>query len=233
MRQITLALNLLISIFFIGFLAYTFVGQQHLKGRARQFVTEKTIAYSQPLVDVVEEGMNSPLVKKLLNDDQEAAINQQIRQYRQGPAAYISDLTRQKKLPPAPRRLNPLFQKVSETKKKIRTFYDNTLAALILDLRIFAFSNLCAALIALALTYWSPRKIRHSLVWFSFLIFVAVLYCSYLYVDGLSFFRILLGAHLGWTYPLLLCVAVVCLFLEYPLRRRINERKVEEEVTSV
>ncbi|WP_350188219.1 hypothetical protein [Gimesia sp.] len=232
MRQLTLGLNVFVAVFFVGFLIYTFVGQQHLEGLARQFVTEKTIAYSLPLVDAVEEGMRSPLIKKLLNDDQEAAINQQIQEYRNDPAAYIADLTRQKKLSPAPQRLNPLLRKVSETKEKIRTYYDQTLAALIADLRIFAFSNLCAALIALGLICWSPGKIRQSVVWFSFLIFAAVLYCSYLYVDGLSFFRILLGVHLGWTYPLLLCLAVVGLFLEYPLRRRTGEIQNTDAVSN-
>ncbi|MFH1301133.1 MAG: hypothetical protein ABIK07_08725 [Planctomycetota bacterium] len=230
MRQISLAINTIVAIFFVGFLTYTFVARQHLEGRARQFVTEKTIDYARPLVGVVEEAMVSPLVKRLLSDDQEAAILQQIALYKQEPSAYIADLTRQKKLPPAPQKWNPLLKQVRETKERIRKFYDETLAALILDLRIFAFSNLCAALIGFYLAYWSPRKNQQSIVGFSFLIFVSVLYCSYLYVDGLTFFRILFRAHLGWLYPLVLSVVLAGLVLSFRRSGQTKEQNVANDV---
>ncbi len=160
--------------------------------------------------------MQSPLVQRLLTDDQVTAIRNEIMQFQKTPSEYIADLTQRKELPSAPPKLNPLLKKVSNYKERIREYYDNTLDALILDLRIFACSNLCAAIIAFCLAYWSPQKIRHSIVWFSFLIFVSVLYCSYLYVDGFTFFRILFRAPMGgWYYPLLLCAMLVGLFLAH------------------
>ena len=108
-----------------------------------------------------------------------------------------------------------MIEKVAAIKNKIRTFYDKTLSALIADLRIFSISNLIAGLVAFGLAYRSSSDIRKPIVWFSFLMFVAVLYCSYLYVDDLTFFRILFRAHMGWWYAVFLCVMIVALYLDY------------------
>ena len=215
MRKATLVLNSIVVVFFTCFLAYTFVARQHLDSLARAFVTEKTLAYSQPMVEVAEEALDSPLVKKFLSDDQVTTIREEIAAYRKDPGAYIADLTRQKIRDAPLAKANPLIEKVAAIKTKIRTFYDNILNALILDLRIFSFSNLVAGAIAFWLAYRSPSDIRNSIVWFSFLMFVAVLYCSYLYVDDLTFFRILFRTHMGWWYAALLCVMIVALYLDY------------------
>lgn len=215
MRKTTIVINAIVAVFFGCFLVYTFVARRHLDGLAREFVTEKTLQYSAPIVDLADLSLDAPLVQGFLSAKQKAAIRGEIDGYREDPAAYIADLTRQERLAAKPQNANPLLAKVLSIKERIRTFYDNTLAALIADLRIFATSNLCAALIAIGLACRSGKKTRQSIVWFSFLMFAAVLYCSYLYIDGLSFFRILFRSHMGWTYPLLLCVALVGLFLDY------------------
>lgn len=215
MRNITIALNLIVAAFFAGILAYSFVARQHLDSMARGFVTEKTLHYSEPIVALTDESLDSPVVKKLLTAEQSTAIRLEITEYRNAPAGYIADLTRQKILASNPRNPNPLLQKVGSIKERIRLFYDNTLAALIGDLRIFSTSNLCASLIAFGLAYWSRKNVQKSLVWFSFLMFVTVLYGSYLYVDNLTFFRILFRTHIGWWYPLFMCVTLAGLYLDY------------------
>jgi len=210
MRKTALVLNAIVIVFFLCFLVYTFVARQHLNSLAREFVTEKTLAYSKPIVEFADEALDSPLVKKFLSKDQETAIRNEIAGYQNDPHLYIADLTRQqvRAAANADMKENPLIEKVASIKSKIRTYYDDTLNALITDLRIFAISNLVAALIAFALAYRSPVKIRKPIVWFSILIFVAVLYCSYLYIDDLTFFRILFQAHLGWGYAVILSVMI-------------------------
>lgn len=215
MRETTLVLNLIVVVFFICFLAYTFVARQHLDSLARAFVTEKTLAYSKAVVELADEARDAPVVKKFLSDDQESAIGHQIADYQNDPNAYIADLTRQEVRDAPTANANPLIEKVTLIKNKIRTFYDNTLNALIADLRIFSLSNLIAGLIAFALAYRSSSNIRKPIVWFSFLMFVSVLYCSYLYVDDLTFFRILFRAHMGWWYAVFLCIMMVALYLDY------------------
>lgn len=215
MRETTLVLNSIVVVFFIGFLAYTLVARQHLDSLAREFVTEKTLDYSKPIVEVADEALDSPLVKKVLSDDQATAIRNEISDYQNDPPSYVSDLTRQQVRDAPLAKASPLIEKVASIKNKIRTFYDNTLNALIADLRIFSSSNLVAGLIAFGLAYRSSSKIRKPIVWFSFLMFVAVLYCSFLYVDDLTFFRILFRTHMGWWYAVFLCVVTVALYLDY------------------
>ncbi|MDB5390075.1 MAG: hypothetical protein JWM11_5721 [Planctomycetaceae bacterium] len=215
MRNLAIALNSIVAAFFACFLLYTFIARQHLDAFARVFVTEKTLHYSEPIVALTDESLDSPAAKKLLSDKQSAAIRHEITEYRNDPSGYIADLTRQKMLAANPKNPNPLSQQAASIKERIRSFYDNTLAVLIRDLRIFSTSNLCASLIAIGLAYWSRKNIQKSIVWFSFLMFVTVLYCSYLYVDDLTFFCILFRTHMGWWYPLFLCVILAGLYLDY------------------
>jgi hypothetical protein len=215
MRKTALVLNSIVVVFFFCFLAYTFIARQHLDGLARDFVTEKTLDYSKPIVEISDEALDSLLVQKLLSDDQTVAIRKEVVDYQNDPAAYVSDLTRQqvRNLPLG--NANPLLTKVADIKAKIRIFYDNTLNGLINDLRTFSASNLIAGVIAFGLAYRSPNVIRRTVVWFSFLMFVAVLYCSYIYIDDLTFFHILFRTHMGWRYAVFLCVMIVALYLDY------------------
>lgn len=224
MRNTTLVLNSIVVIFFSCFLAYTFYAQQHLETLARDFVTEKTLGYSKPVVEVANGALDSPIVKKFLADEQVNAIRQQIADYQSDPEAYIADLTRQRLRDTPVANTNPLIEKVTSIKNKIRTFYDNTLNALIADLRIFSISNLVAGLIAFSLAFRSSSEIHKPIVWFSFLMFVAVLFCAYLYVDDLSFFDIIFRLHMGWRYVAFLCVAIICLYLEYGRHKKATEQ---------
>ncbi|MGN6546233.1 MAG: hypothetical protein ACTHK7_14360 [Aureliella sp.] len=222
-------LNSMVVAFFACFLAYTFIARQHLDALARAFVTEKTLDYSQPVVELADEALDSPIIHKLLSDEQATAFRNEVADYQNGPGAYIADLTGQQVLAAPKANPNPLIEKVASIKSKIRTFYDHTLDALIADLRIFSLSNLIAGVIAFALAFCSSSEIRKPIVWFSFLMLVAVLYCSYLYVDDITFFRILFRTHMGWWYPALLCVMVVALYLDYGRRDKATEPSVERE----
>lgn len=215
MRKTVLILNSIVVVFFVGFLSYTLIARRHLDSIAREFVTEKTLAYSKPIVEVTDEALDSPLIKKLLSDAQKTTIRNEIADYRIDPVAYIADITRQRVREAPVANANPLIEKVASIKAKIRRFYDKTLNALIVDLRVFSISNLVAGLVAFGLAYQSSTKIRKPIVWFSFLIFVAVLYCSSMYIDGLTFFRILFSTHMGWRYAAVLCVTIVALYLDY------------------
>jgi hypothetical protein len=215
MRKTTLMLNSFVVVFFFCFLAYTFIARQHLDSLARGFVTEKTLDYSKPVVEIAEEAIDSPWVKRVLTDEQATAIRNEIADYRNDPSGYVSVLTRQHVLAAPMENAGPLVETAASIKKKVRLFYDNTLNALIADLRIFSLSNLIAGLVAFVLAYRSLSEIHKPIVWFSFLMFVAVLYCSYMYVDGLTFFRVLFRTHMGWWYAALLCVMIVALYVDY------------------
>lgn len=219
LRSTTLVLNSIVVVFFVGFLAYTLVAREHLNSLARAFVTEKTVEYSRPLVKAAEDALDAPDAAKMVPRLVDKAIRQELAEYWQDPKAYVADLTRPKAretkaAAPHPL-LNPLLEKIAAIKDKVRAFYDSTLEALVVDLRIFACSNLAAGLIAFTLAWRSSDPIRRPIVWFSCLMFVAVVYSSWLYVDDLTFFRILLRAHLGWGYAVCLCGMIVALWLDY------------------
>jgi hypothetical protein len=215
MRKTTLFLNAMVIVFFISFLMYTVIARQHLEKLATDFVTEKTLAYSRPVVELASESLDSPLIKKLLSKDQSTAVRTEIADYRNDPVAYIADVTGKQVRDVVRPNDNPLVEKVVAVKNKVRSFYENTLNALLSDLRIFSISNLVAGLIAFGLAYRSSEEIRKPIVWFSFLMFAAVLYCSYMYIDHLTFFRILFRTHIGWWYAALLSVMIAALYLDY------------------
>ena len=181
-------------------------------------MTERTVLYSETLVEVAEQSLDSPLVKKLLTVDHARVIRDEIAEYRNDPSAYVSDLTRKAARVQQQQKGNPLLEKVASVKQRIRAFYNDTLAALIGDLRIFSSTNLCAGAVGLWLAVRSRAPIQQPAVWFSFLMFAAVLYCSFMYIDDLTFFKILFRAHMGWWYPVLLVVVLAGLYREY--RRR-------------
>ncbi len=215
MRTTTLALNAIIAVFFASFGAYTFVAQQHLEGLARDFVTEKSVQHSKVVVDLAEVSLDFPIVKQNLPAVQAAAIREEIAGYRKDSFAYIADLTQRQNLNPPPAMAKPFFGAIEAIKEEIREFYVTTLSALIRDLRIFSGTNLIAGVIAFAWAYRSKPQVRPSIVWLTILMFIAVLYCSSLYLDELTFFRILFRMQRGWFYPVLLCLVTVGLFREY------------------
>ena len=220
MRKVSMTLNLLVVVFFVVFLCYTFWAKQHLEGVARNYVTEKTVKHSKPVVEMAAEAMNSPLVTKFLSKKQEEAIIHEIEQYQKTPEAYVADLTRQKKIVPVVKNPNPLLKKVTKVKEAIRNFYDETLAALIEDLRIFSISNLVAALLAFVLAYRSREEIQKSLVAFSLVMFAVVFCFTYMYIDDLTFFHILFRWHMGWNYAFALGIAIFSLYCEYHYKHK-------------
>lgn len=215
MRKTTLVLNSTVVVYFVCFLAYTFWARQHLNSLARNFVTEKTLEYSKPIIEDAAALLDSPLVKTLASDEHLAAFRNEITNYRQDPEAYIADLAGQQAGDVPVENAIPMIEKLNVIKWHIRDFYDKTVNALIADLRIFSVSNLLAGLIAFGLAYRSTTKLRKPIVWFSFLMFVGVLYCSCLYVDDLTFFRILFRAHMGWRYAVFLSGTIFALYIDY------------------
>ena len=204
MRRGLIAVNVGLVLVCGLFLAYTFFADAHLSGLARDFVTERTVRHSAPLVDAAEESLNSRLVQSLLSEPQQAVVRREIQDFRRDPESYIADLTRRPDSAELEVAKSPLLKQVAGVKEKIRQFYRETLNSLIADLRIFAFSNLCAAFLALWLVWRTPSSTPVPIAGLSTFLVIAVVYCSLLYVDNLTFFRILFRLHMGWRYAVLL-----------------------------
>lgn len=231
MRKIALLSNLLSIVFFLGFLTYTLVAKKHVESLAREFVTEKTIEHSKPLVDLAEKTLESKLATALLSDAKEAEIRGEITQYRDDPNAYVSDLAskydRVVDNDTMKGESGTLSQAIANVKNRIRKFYDETLSALIDDLRIFAIANLIASVIALGLLYKSDEKLEKPLVGLSVVILFSVIFSSYLYVNDLTFFRIMFRLHLGWNYALFLTFMVIVTIIQVIYQSCVNRLAVE------
>lgn len=215
-RSIIPWINGALTFAFILFFLYTFFAKDHLTSLARDFVSEKTKKYSSPFVEAAEVAVNSHLAQKLLSKEQKAAFAEEIKEYQIDPRAYIGKLTGKRDLlPPPPAGLGQILQKIVLWKQKVKSYYEETLARLIFDLRIFSVTNLVTAAIALWLSLRSDPKTAARSSWLSCLLMGALLYSVWLYIDHMSFFKIMFRIHLGWTYPLFILIAFVFLLLDY------------------
>jgi len=214
MRMLSLVLNLIVVVFFSGFLVYTFYARTHVESLAWEFVAEETVRYSAPLVNAAEDALEAPVVKKLLPQERAEVIRNEIAAYHRDPVSFIVDLTNQAPQVKSAVHENPILAKVASFKARIREFYDNTLEALIRDLRIFATTNLTVGLIAFGLAFFSKSPNQRYGAWLSCVMAVSVVFCSFMYLDGLSFFRILFRAHMGWWYAFLLLSVILRIYGE-------------------
>lgn len=208
MRRTLVILHLLIALFFTASLGYTLIAKEHLPNLARAFAIEKAIEHGDPIVDVAEATLKFPALKRLLSIEQVATVEKEINDYRTDRRAYITRLTRVAKTSTGVIEKNPLLAKVSSIKHRIAIFYHDTLDALIEDFRIFAASNLMAALFALVCAWRSRNHVNKSLVILSAFMLIALVYGVLLYINSLSFFRILFRIHMGWWYLAILMLIV-------------------------
>lgn len=211
MRPTIIFLNFLIVFFFGVFFAYTFFAKDHLKSLARDYAISRTVSYADPLVKSAEEKFQNPAIQTLTPGKQKKLIQSEFESYRKDPANYLLKLAEKSSSSPSN---SKLLGKFVPFKEKILTHFDKKLKSLLTDLRIFAGSNIIAGSIALLFALRSPPRVRALLPWLSFLMFLAVCFASYIYIDGFNFFAILDGSHMGWTYPCILVYFIARLFWE-------------------
>ncbi len=217
LRKTSLILNALVVVLSISLMGYTFFAKSHLVEHTRAFVTEKTLAHSKPMIELLRTGLDSPLSQKLISEERRAAIEDELKLYDSNPIEFVTKLTSAKK---------SSFGngKVAEFKESVQEYYQSTLDELVRDLRIFAGSNLVAGVFAMCLLLNKGFTQNSKVVAFSFLVFVAVAYCVESYINGVSFIRILLKSHIGWWYPVTILIMILGLVLEYGLHKKKSEK---------
>ena len=211
LRKTSITLNIVVVCVSVFMLACTFFAKQHLTNHARAFVSERTLAYSKPTVEWVEKGLESPLAGKLLSPEKKQAIEVELARYHRDPAEYIASITNHE----VGGSDSAGAGKVEQFKQKIRNYYQSTLEELVIDLRIFTGSNIVAGLVALVLLLSRHFRGVRQVEIFSLFIFASVAVSTCMYLDGLSFFRILFKWHLGWSYPGGVALTAVYLYQRY------------------
>lgn len=208
-------MNAIVVVLSLLLFGYTFVAKAHLVEHTREFVTEQTLSYSRPLVEFMRAGLNAPLSHKLVSQALRAEIERELELYDANPAEYVTSLTSERK---------PDFgaEKVAQFKERVHNHYQSTLEALVRDLSIFSGSNLVAGVFAIWLLLITKFSDSGKVVTFSFVIFAAVAFSTYSYLEGVSFLRIVLQSHLGWWYPAGVTIMIVWLVLEHGLHKKKN-----------
>lgn len=212
MRTALIALNLAVAIASAVLFGYTFFAREHLIGLAEDYAIGKTVEYATPAVEQVEAALNHPaaiLVPVAIR----AAIRAEVDAFRQNPNAYVRELIARAAAIQMPK--HPLAALAVEWKNKVRDHFENVLAGLLRDLRIFSGTNVVAALLAACVAYYARGRWRYHVLAISGLLLLALGLQIYLFIDGLTFFRIITDARVGWWYPVLVAATFLDLYRRY------------------
>lgn len=167
LRKISLLLNSAVVVLSLLLFGYTFFAKEHLVEHTRAFVTERTLAHSKPLVELMRAGLDAPLAQKLVSEKIRSQIEGELGLYDSDPIEYVDKLTSESA---------PSFGtgKLAKFKASVHAYYQSTLAALVRDLRIFSGSNFVAGVFAIWLLLhsglagtarWSPSRSWSSPPW--------------------------------------------------------------------
>lgn len=210
-RKIAITLNILVALVSSVLFACTFFAEERIAEHARDFVTAKTLAYSRPAIELIEQFTASPVASKLLTAENRLAIEGEVARYHLSPPEYIATLTAENGEP----HLRSEPGKIGRFKNRVREYYQSTLRALVRDLRLFTGSNIAAGLSGIFLLSTARMGSSRQLQIFSLAVFASVVISSYMYVDGLSFFRILFKWHMGWSYPVTIGATALYFYRQY------------------
>jgi hypothetical protein len=227
-RTFLLIANVLVAFVFTVFFGYTFVGRDHIDDLARGFVTAKTQQYVTPAVDVAEEALHSPVVRRVLPKARTVAFEAEIAEFRAQPALYIQRLTAAQEPPKADSVLGAVSEKVSGWKGQIRAHYNKVLRRLFADLRIFAGSNVVAAMVDFCCAWRSLGRPSWQLTAISAVLLAAIAVAVYSYVNDFGFFTILFDRYSGWAYPATIGALFISIYFEYRSHLPRGERQAGE-----
>jgi hypothetical protein len=218
MRTALLVAGGLLAAAFAAAFGATFFARGHITRLAEDYVIDRTQKYADPLIGLAEEGLRLP-GKKPVGRDAEAveALRADVAEYRRDPRAYITRLVAAGGAPavaePGPNAA-PKDQLLF-WKTEVRAYFEKILDRLLFDLRIFTGSNLAAALAIFGLALAGRRDRLPRLLWAAGLLLLSLAFMTYMYIDELSYFKILLNSYMGWWYPVLLFFTFVGAYVEH------------------
>ncbi len=217
MRYFLVFLNSAVGILFLLAFLLTFFARGAIDAAAREFVTAKTVEFSEPLVRLAEKAADDPLAKRLLSKPRKAAIAREIADYHSNPARYISELTKQAAAEKSGLLDSPPAARIAGWKVKVRAYYDKVLGKVVGDLRIFTGTTCLAGLLAAGLAWHGKGKARAPLVVISCVLAVATMFSAWYYIDGFTFFGIVSDSLMGWGYPVMIFMIFFWIVLELNL----------------
>lgn len=212
-RKVLIALHLAGAALSIALLVSTFVAKGIITSKAREVAIEKSRDLSDPLAVKLEETLARPILGKLIPDRVRDRLERELSDYKANPDDWMKRLAEggadrakafdfpEIEQPLARKAVGSLVQGVSDLKGHLEESY----RGLILDLRLFAATNLIAFLLAAGLAWIAktPRA-QHWLLGYSTIMLLAFALSISLYVDQNWTWNLLRNHHMGWRYPILL-----------------------------
>lgn len=179
---------------------------------AKDYAANEVRPTADRLAAAAEAGLASK-AGKLLPEQAKAPVRAELDAYAADPVGTIRRWARTAAdAPPAgPAALDGVFR----LRNQVTEHFDRAFAGLVADLRIFAGTNVVASGLAAWLAYRARGRHRWRLVGLAVLILIAVGLVGRMYVDGLTVFRVLRGAYMGWWYPVLVAAAVFDLWRRF------------------
>jgi hypothetical protein len=229
MRKALLTIQLAGLIASLTLLSLTVFGKAEIKRLASDFINKRIQPSVTELVNLVEMSERANPIGEKLNElrrkfrGERQVLREEIELYRKDPLSYLRSLTGSPATDPLTT-VTPATdhesdrseaaQKVDSWKAAIHRHFDRVFDRIILDLRIFATSNLIGFGLAFWLMHLRANIDLLPCVIISAILTAAILYSSMMYWDQNWFFTILLDSYMGLWYPLML----VLTFADY--RRR-------------
>ncbi len=193
---------------FACLLLMTFIGQGLLKDFARDYLNRRIEPGVTSSVAVIERE-----VLPKLEADLALKVAAEIARYRQDPLLFIDDLTAGRRAAvetPTSGRMATAVETLKTKARKVRSLtqvitdhFRAVFEHLVLDLRLFAVSNLIGFAVVAWLTHRLPVRSRRLQIQ-AFILFLATGYALSVYIKQDWFFNLLLDRHMGVLYPLLI-----------------------------
>jgi hypothetical protein len=202
-RIALVALNLLVATTFAGLFAWTFFARAHVTRLAEDYVIAKTVDHVTPAVAKIDEVLRHPAAR-LAPAAVRAAVQAEVDAFRTDPHGYVRKLVARGAVIEKPK--HAFAERVFAWKEQARAYFDKTLTSLIRDLRIFFGTNCVAALLAAGLAWRATGRWRWHVLGMSVLLLGVLALHAYLFIDDLTFFRVVTNARVGWSYPLVLAL---------------------------
>lgn len=214
MRTALIVLNLVVAAASAILFGYTFFARDHFIRLAQDFVIERTVQHVNPAVDLAEAVLEDPrAVARVPPAIREVAADE-IRMYRQDPPRYVREVVAGGAAA-AEGPKNPLAGQVVGWKKSITDYFEKTLASLIRDVRIFSGTNVVAALLAAWMAHRARGRWRYHVLAASALLLFALGLHIYMFIDNLTFFRIIFNWRVGWSYPVMIVLTFGYLYVRF------------------
>jgi hypothetical protein len=222
LRKILIALHLIGAALSIALLVSTFVAKGLITSKAREIAIEKSRGLSDPLVVNLEETLERPVLGKLIPGRIRGRLEAELSDYKANPDDWMSRLAKsgadRAKAFDFPELEQPLARKAVENLvqgfSNLKEHLEESYRGLILDLRLFAATNLVAFLVAASLA-WVARtpRAQHWLLAYSFVMLPMIGISIAFYLDRNWTWSLLRNDYMGWSYPVVMGVVTLYVLL--------------------